>query len=210
MRREFHVRFCEGLGVRFPRATRLVLGFQHRKEAERFSKELVKRLARFNLELHPDKTRLIEFGRYAIENRSRRGAGKPESFDFLGFTHSCTITRVGGWYAVRRQTMRKRMRAKLQEVKTTLRRRMHDPVPAQGLYLRSVMRGHSRYYGVPGNSYALQAFRAVLARHWWKTLNRRSQGRHVTWSRIWCLMNRWVPSPRICHPYPTERLQVIT
>ncbi len=187
-----------------------VLGFQHRKEAERFLAELRERLARFHLELHPDKTRLIEFGRFAIENRCRRGANKPESFDFLGFTHSCTITRVGGWYAVRRQTMRKRMRAKLQEIKQTLRRRMHDPVPAQGKYLAAVMRGYSRYYGVPGNSYALKAFRAVLARQWWKTLNRRSQGHHVSWSRVWRLVNRWVPHPRICHPHPSERLQVTT
>ena len=110
--------------VRF--ADDFVLGFQYRKEAERFLAELRERLARFNLELHPDKTRLIEFGRFAIENRRRRGAGKPESFDFLGFTRSCTITRVGGWYVVRRQTMRKRMRAKLREVKETLRRRFAE------------------------------------------------------------------------------------
>ena len=198
----------EVIVVRF--ADDFVLGFQYRKEAERFLAELRERLARFNLELHPDKTRLIEFGRFAIENRRRRAAGKPESFDFLGFTHSCTITRVGGWYAVRRQTMRKRMRAKLRDVKETLRRRMHDPVPAQGKYLAAVMRGYSRYYGVPGNSHALQAFRAVLVRHWWRTLNRRSQGRHVSWSRIWRLFNRWVPHARICHPYPSERLQVNT
>ena len=186
-----------------------VLGFQYRREAECFLAELRERFTRFNLALHPDKTRLIEFGRFALVNRKRRGEGKPASFDFLGFTHSCAINRAG-WHTVRRQTMRKRLQAKLREVKETLRQRLHDPVPEQGRYLGAVVRGHTRYYGVPGNSRALGAFRWAVGRLWWHALNRRSQGRHVTWRRLRRLLRRWLPSPRICHPYPSQRLRVRT
>jgi group II intron reverse transcriptase/maturase len=186
-----------------------VVGFQHRDEAARFLAELRERFAKFGLELHPDKTRLIEFGRFADENRRRRGGGKPETFDFLGFTHSCAKTRAGR-FTVLRRTMRKRLRAKLQEVKTELRCRMHDPVPEQGAYLRSVVSGHYRYYGVPLNRPALKAFGYAVGWIWFRMLRRRSQRHRLTWSRMRRLLRRWLPPPRICHPYPLVRLGVVT
>jgi group II intron reverse transcriptase/maturase len=135
-----------------------IVGFEHRFEAERFLSELGERFAHFGLELHPDKTRLIEFGRFAGSNRERREEGNPETFNFLGFTHICAKTR-GGKFTVLRKTMRKRRQAKLKEVYGELRRRMHDPVPEQGAYLRSVIMGHARYYGVPMNGSSVAAFR---------------------------------------------------
>jgi len=186
-----------------------VVGFQHRDEAERFLTELRERFAKFGLELHPDKTRLIEFGRFAESNRRGRGGGKPETFDFLGFTHSCAKTRAGK-FTVLRQTMRKRLRTKLSEVKAELRRRMHDPVPEQGAYLRSVVRGHCRYYGVPMNGPALNAFRYAVGWIWCRTLRRRSQRHRLPWTRMRRLISRWLPTPRICHPYPLVRFGVVT
>jgi group II intron reverse transcriptase/maturase len=186
-----------------------VVGFQHRAEAERFLVELRERFAKFGLELHPDKTRLIEFGRFAESNRRDRGGGKPETFDFLGFTHSCAKTREGK-FTVLRQTMRKRLRTKLSEVKAELRRRMHDPVPEQGAYLHSVVKGHCQYYGVPLNGPALKAFRYAVGWIWCRTLRRRSQRHRLTWSRMRRLINRWLPTPRICHPYPLVRFGVVT
>ena len=209
MRRELHVRFCEGGGVKLPSATRLVVGFEHRAEAERFLAELRERFTKFGLELHPDKTRLIEFGRFADRDRRRGGGGKPETFNFLGFTHSCTKTRAGK-FTVLRQTMRKRWQAKLEEVKAELRRRLHDPVPEQGTYLRSVVRGHIRYYGVPMNGQALNAFRYAVGWLWGRALRRRSQRHRTTALRLRCLVSRWLPPPRICHPYPFVRLGVVT
>ena len=193
--------------VRF--ADDIVLGFQHRDDAVRFQAELKERFRKFNLELHPEKTRLIEFGRFAAANRQRRGAGKPETFDFLGFTHICGQTRKGR-FQVRRKTMRKRVRAKLKEVKAELWRRMHQPVPDVGRWLHSVLRGHYRYYGVPGNSSPLSKFRLEVLRRWRRTLSRRSQKGYVTWARMSRLAKRWLPSPRICHPYPSQRLCVTT
>jgi group II intron reverse transcriptase/maturase len=187
------------IAVRF--ADDAVVGFEHRYEAEWFLKELRERFALFGLELHPEKTRLIEFGRYAIETRRRRGEGKPETFNFLGFTHSCAKTRKGS-FTILRQTMRKRWQAKLKEVKAVLRQRMHLPIPEQGAYVRAVVLGHNRYYGVPMNTPALCAFRWGIGRVWWRVLNRRSQGRHVAWSRVRRLVMRWTPPPRICHRYP--------
>jgi len=186
-----------------------VVGFQHRAEAERFLAELRERFAKFGLELHPDKTRLIEFGRFAESNRRGRGGGKPETFDFLGFTHSCAKTRAGK-FTVLRQTMRKRLRTKLSEVKAELRRRMHEPVLEQGAYLHSVVKGHCQYYGVPLNGPALKAFRYAVGWIWCRTLRRRSQRHRLTWSRMRRLINRWLPTPRICHPYPLVRLGVVT
>ncbi len=186
-----------------------VVGFQHRDEAERFLAELRERFAKFGLEMHPDKTRLIEFGRFAESNRRGRGGGKPETFDFLGFTHSCAKTRAKK-FTVLRQTMRKRLRTKLSEVKAELRRRMHDPVPEQGAYLRSVVRGHCRYYGVPMNGPALNAFRYAVGWIWCRTLRRRSQRHRLPWTRMRRLINRWLPTPRICHPYPLVRFGVVT
>ncbi len=209
MRRESHVRFGEGAGVQLPRATRLIVGFQHQSDAERFRTELAERFRKFRLELHPDKTRLLEFGAFAAESRRKRGQGKPETFDFLGFTHICGKKR-NGRYTVLRQTMRKRLQAKLSEVKTDLRRRRHDPIPAVGGWLRSVVNGHLRYYGVPMNGPALVAFRDGVSRHWHRALAHRSHKGRLTWARMARLIDRWLPPVRIYHPYPLRRMGVIT
>jgi group II intron reverse transcriptase/maturase len=194
--------------VRF--ADDFVVGFEHRVEAERFLAELRERFAHFGLELHPEKTRLIEFGRFARSNRQKRGdRGAPDSFNFLGFTHSCGKTRKGG-FTVLRQTMRKRWQAKLKAVKAELKARMHDPIPEVGKYLRSVVLGHVRYYGVPRNGPAIIAFRRAVGLVWWRVLRRRSQGNHLPLRRMWPLLDTWFPPARICHPYPSQRLGVIT
>ena len=187
----------------------VVFGFQHRSDAERFRNELTERLRKFRLELHPDKTRLLEFGQFAAENRKRRGQRKPETFDFLGFTHICGKTRSER-FTVLRQTMRKRLQAKLGEVKTSLTRRMHDPIPEVGRWLGAVVEGHCRYYGVPMNSLALHLFRFRVARLWYRALSRRSQKGRVRWERMNRLIDRWLPPTRIYHPYPLRRLGVIT
>ena len=193
--------------VRF--ADDFVVGFHHRFEAEQFLAELHKRLAQFGLELHPDKTRLIEFGRYAVHNRLKRGQGKPETFNFLGFTHICGKTRKGH-FTVLRKTMRKRLHAKLKEVHAELRRCMHDPIPEQGAYLRSVVAGHTRYYGVPMNGPSVSVFRKEVCRLWLKILRRRSHKHHLPWNRMERLIARWIPLSRVCHPYPLVRFGVIT
>ena len=196
--------------MRFPRATRLIVGFQHKSDAERFLAELAERFRKFNLELHPDKTRLLEFGPFAAENRRRGGRGKPETFNFLGFTHICGKKRSNGMFTVLRQTIRKRLQAKLREVKTELRRRLHDPIPAVGQWLRSIVGGHLRYYGVPTNSQALCVFRYRVAWLWQRALMRRSQTGYVTWARMRRLVDHWLPPARVCHPYPLRRMGVIT
>ena len=193
--------------VRF--ADDFVVGFQHRSEAERFLTELRERFAQFGLELHSNKTRLIEFGHFAAQNRSGRGDRKPETFNFLGFTHICGKTRRGK-FTVLRRTMRKKLQAKLREVHAVLRRRMHDPVPDQGAYLRSVVLGHTRYFGVPMNGPSVSAFRVEICRLWAKVLRRRSQKHSLTWTRMQRLIARWIPSARICHPYPLQRFGVMT
>ena len=194
--------------VRF--ADDLVLGFQYKSDAERFWKELAERFRKFQLELHPEKTRLLEFGRFAAENRKRRGQRKPVTFNFLGFTHICGKRRSNGRFTVLRQTMRQRLQAKLSEVKAELRRRMHDPIPEVGKWLRSVVGGHVRYYGVPMNNQALHLFRFQVGRHWHSALARRSQTGRIHWDRMQRLIDRWLPPPRVCHPYPLRRLGVIT
>lgn len=194
--------------VRF--ADDVVMGFQSKMEAERFLVELRERLAKFHLELHPDKTRLVEFGPYAAEHRRRRGEGKPETFDFLGFTHICARRRSNGRFTVLRQTIRKRLQAKLSEVKTELRRRMHLPVSEVGKWLRSVVGGHIRYFGVPMNGGAISLFRLQVGRIWHRVLSRRSQKGRVSWDRMRRLIARWLPPARVCHPYPLVRLGVIT
>jgi RNA-directed DNA polymerase len=187
-----------------------LIGFESKTEAERFWKELEERMAKFSLELHPEKTRLLEFGRHAADNRKRRGEGKPETFNFLGFTHICGTTQKGR-FAVIRHTIRKRWQAKLQEVKTELRERMHDPIPEVGAWLRSVMGGHIRYYGVPGNRYALANFRFAVGTYWHRILERRSQNGRVHWeNRMKRLIKRWLPPAHIYHPYPSLRLRVTT
>ena len=193
--------------VRF--ADDAVLGFQNESDALRFRQELAERLGKFGLELHPEKTRLLEFGPTAAESRRWRGEGKPETFNFLGFTHICGKKR-NGRFTVRRQTIRKRLQAKLNEVKAELRRRMHDPVPEVGQWLGSVVGGHIRYYGVPTNYPALSLFRYQVGWLWHRALSRRSQNGRVHWDRMRRLIARWLPPARICHPYPLRRLGVIT
>jgi RNA-directed DNA polymerase len=193
--------------VRF--ADDIVVGFQHRSDAERFQADLVQRLARFNLELNTEKTRLIEFGRFAAENRRRRGLGRPETFAFLGFTHMCGKTRAGR-YALRRKTIAKRMAAKLREVNALLRQRRHWPIAEQGQWLGSVVRGHTAYYAVPGNIAAVSAFRKQVTRLWGRSLRRRSQRHRVTWERMGRLEARWLPATRITHPWPNVRFDART
>jgi RNA-directed DNA polymerase len=185
--------------VRF--ADDLVAGFEHKVDAERFLADLRERFAKFGLELHPEKTRLIEFGRYAARNRAARGLGKPETFDFLGLTHICASGRNGGFW-VKRITVSKRMRAKLKALNAEIKRRRHEPIPVQGRWLGSVVRGHVAYYAVPGNSQAVQAFRDQVTRHWMKALRRRSQRHRVTWERMHRLARRWLPPARTMHPFP--------
>ena len=206
---EVHVRFCEGLAGKFRRSTLLVMGFQFRHEAERFLTELKERFAEFSLETHSEKTRLIEFGRFAEANRAERGDGKPATFDFLGFTHICSRTKKGNIFTVRRKTITKRLRAKLKEVREMVMCRRHEPVCEHGRWLRSVVQGHLNYFAVPGNISALETFRTEITKAWFYALRRRSQkGRILTWDRIKRLIATWIPKARIQHPYPNQRLCV--
>jgi RNA-directed DNA polymerase len=181
-----------------------IIGFEHHLDAEKFLAGLRERFARFGLELHPGKTRLIEFGRFAATSRARRGLGKPETFDFLGFTHICAKSRNGRFW-LKRITISKRMRAKLKLVKDQLRQRMHEPVPEQGRWLTAVVRGHMNYYAVPGNLQAVAAFRDQIARHWLKTLRRRGQKTRTDWARMHRITTRWLPPARVMHPFPQAR-----
>jgi RNA-directed DNA polymerase len=183
--------------------------FQYRGEGRRFWRELAERLEQFGLKLHPQKTRLIEFGRFASSNRKARGEGKPESFDFLGFTHVCARRRSDGRFTVRRLTIAKRQRKKLKEIRAWLKRNRAIPVADQGRYVGSVIRGAIQYFGVPGNSAALCAFRTEICKSWLRALRRRSQkAAKLTWDRFNQLVRQWVPSIRLVHPYPNERLHV--
>jgi RNA-directed DNA polymerase len=186
-----------------------VAGFERRAEAERFQRDLSERFDKFKLELQTDKTRLLEFGRFASLDRARRGQSKPETFTFLGFTFICGRTRKGG-YSVLRQTIQKRMRAKVQAIKQELHRRLHDPIPKQGAWLRTVLLGHYRYYGVPMNGAALRAFWNQVIRLWRVALRRRSQRTRITRRRMDQLVRCWLPLPHIYHPYPSQRLNVRT
>ena len=181
----------------------IVTGFQYRSDAEQFLTDMRQRCQKFELQLHPDKTRLIQFGRFAIDTRNRRGEGKPETFEFLGFTHSCSKTR-NGKFMVRRLTSKSRLRAKLQRVKTTLRQHMHAPVAQVGRWLAAVVRGHCQYFAVSGNSRAVGSFRTQVIRYWFWTLRRRSHKTRITRVRMQRLIRRWIPNVRIMHPYPTE------
>jgi RNA-directed DNA polymerase len=194
--------------VRF--ADDIVVGFNSKADADQFRAELTERMQKFNLELHPEKTRLLEFGPYAIDQRQWRGEGKPETFNFLGFTHICVKKRSNGRFTVLRQTIRKRLQTKLNAVKAELRRRMHEPIPEQGKWLQAVVRGHVRYYGVPMNQPALAMFRFRVGWLWHRSLSRRSQNGRVLWDRMRRLITRWLPLPAVCHPYPLRRRGVIT
>jgi group II intron reverse transcriptase/maturase len=188
----------------------IVVGFQGRMDADIFRSELAERFAKFSLELHSEKTRVIEFGPSAIANAERRGEGNPKTFDFLGFTHMCGKKRSNGMFTVIRKTRKKRMRAKLKQIKFELRKRMHYSIPEVGKWLKSVVTGHYRYFGVPMNGEALASFRFQLVRHWWRTLNRRSQKPSVTWERMKRYVSHWLPPPTVCHPYPLRRFGVVT
>ncbi|HEX3313153.1 MAG TPA: reverse transcriptase domain-containing protein [Streptosporangiaceae bacterium] len=197
-------RFARGdvIIVRF--ADDFIVGFEEREDAERFLAEMRERFAKFSLELHPGKTRLIEFGRHAARRRAARGEGKPETFAFLGFTHICATSRRGRFW-VRRKTDSKRMRAKLKMVKDQLRRRRYQPIPEQGRWLAAVVRGHQAYYAVPGNNRAVNAFRTQAARHWHHALQRRSQKSQLPWTRMNRIVTRWLPPTRTLHPFPEVR-----
>lgn len=187
----------------------LIAGFEFQSDAERFLGELRQRLSKLALELHPEKTRLIEFGRKAAENRRARGLGRPQTFTFLGFTHACARAK-GGWFMLKRTTISQKMRAKLHEVKATLMRNRHRSIPEQGRWLASVVRGHFAYYAVPGNIHAMLAFRTEVTRHWRRALRRRSQRSRLHWNRMDRLADRWLPRARISHPWPQQRFDVNT
>src|SRR5215211_7358040 len=184
-----------------------IMGFQHESDARRFLEEMRERLGKFALTLHPEKTRLIEFGRFAAERRERRGLGKPETFDFLGFTFICGKTRTGR-FQIKRKTRADRMRAKLREIRDVLRRSMHLPIPAQGKWLGRVVRGYFNYHAVPTNARALDVFRHHVTDLWRRTLRRRGQKDRITWARMTQLANAWLPKPIILHPWPSERFAV--
>jgi len=190
--------------VKFPGAARLVVGFEHEAEAKGFLVDLQQRMEKFALSLHPDKTRLIEFGRFAAQNRARRGLGKPQTFNFLGFTHISGRSRKGG-FQLKRKSRRNRMRAKLREIKEALRRRMHDSIPEQGKWLAQVVRGYFNYHAVPTNAPSLSAFRYHVTDLWRRTLKRRSQKDRTTWHRITRLVADYLPPVRILHPWPDTR-----
>jgi RNA-directed DNA polymerase len=193
--------------VRF--ADDFIVGFEYEEDARRFWDELRERFAKFGLELHPDKTRLVEFGRHAARRRAARGLGKPETFDFLGFTHICATSR-SGWFWLKRITVSKRMRAKLREVNDQLKQRRHQPIPVQGQWLRSVLQGHAAYYAVPGNTDAVSAFRYHVTQHWFQALRRRSQRTRINWTRMNRIATRWLPQVRVMHPFPEARFAART
>jgi RNA-directed DNA polymerase len=185
----------------------LVAGFEHEDDARRFLDAMRERFEKFTLSLHPDKTRLIEFGRHAAFERKKRGLGKPETFMYLGFIHICGKSRRGN-FLLKRKTRRDRLRTKLQDLKAELRRRMHQPIPVQGKWLRQVITGHFAYYAVPANGRALSAFRYHVTDLWRRTLRRRSQRNGLTWDRMTRLADDWLPQPRILHPWPQQRFAV--
>ena len=181
-----------------------IVGFQHRSDAERFLRELHERLRQFSLELHPEKTRLIEFGRFAARTREHAKLGAPETFNFLGFTHACGTTEKGK-FQIERRTIQKRMTAKLHELKLELQRRRHQPIPEQGRWLQQVVGGYFGYYGVPGNEKRLRSFRDQVPRLWLRTLRRRGQRDKMNWARMGRLVDRWLPPVQWHHPWPEQR-----
>jgi group II intron reverse transcriptase/maturase len=182
-----------------------VLGFQHREDAERFLEQLRERVGKFGLELPAEKTRLIEFGRYATERRVKRGEGKPETFHFLGFTHICGTSHKTGYFTVQRKTIGKRMAAKLKDIQATLRQRMHENIRGTVEWVQSVVRGYFRYHAIPGNEERLRAFLHEVRRGWLRTLRRRSQRSRWTWKRFQERLGVLLPTVEIQHPYPTAR-----
>ena len=186
-----------------------VMGFQYEGEAKRFLSAIAERLGRFGLKLHPEKTRLIAFGRFAAAQRKERGLGKPETFDFLGLTHCCSQNRQG-WYEIQRLTVKKRMRLTLRAIRETLMRRRHEPVAVLGRWLGTVMRGYFAYFAVPGNMDRLNGFRTEVIRAWLHALRRRSQRARMSWRRFGPIVNRYLPPVKLAHPYPSQRFRVMT
>jgi group II intron reverse transcriptase/maturase len=182
-----------------------VLGFQNREEAEQFLEQLRERLGKFGLELHPDKTRLIEFGRFAAEHRRKRGEGKPETFNFLGFTHYCGTTQKTGRFTLKRRTIGKRMAAKLKDIHAQLQQRRHESNVNMVKWLQSVVRGYFNYHAIPGNRVRLQAFRNDVLRLWLHQLRRRSQKSRWTWERFLARLGVLLPEVCTLHPYPNVR-----
>jgi group II intron reverse transcriptase/maturase len=185
----------------------IVAGFEREADARRFWDAMRQRFEQFALELHADKTRLLEFGRFAAPSRKKRGLGKPETFTFLGFIFICGKSMRGA-FQLQRKSRGDRMRATLKEIKAQLRRRMHDPIPSQGRWLRSVVQGYFAYHAVPTNTRAIGAFRYHVTDLWRRTLRRRSQKDAMTWERMTKLAAAWLPSPRILHPWPDQRFDV--
>jgi RNA-directed DNA polymerase len=200
-------RYARGQVIIVRYADDIVMGFEHEGEARRFVADMRQRMEKFALSLHPEKTRLIEFGRYAAERRARRGLGKPETFNFLGFTHICGRSRQGV-FQLKRQTRRDRMRARLRAIKEELQRRMHEPIPLQGKWLRQVVRGYFAYHAVPTNGKSMSTFRHYVTDLWRRALQRRSQRDRSTWQRIAQLAAEFLPPVRILHPWPSERFAV--
>jgi RNA-directed DNA polymerase len=186
-----------------------IMGFQHQGTARRFLQEIKERLARFRLELHPDKTRVLQFGRYAAENRASQGEEKPEVFDFLGFTHCCGTSKRG-WFKVVRQTSKARMRKTLAAIKEALKRRRHEPVQETGKWLGRVVQGYFNYFAVPGNLKRLDGFRKAVYRLCRGALMRRSQKHRLQWSKFVKLTDHFIPFCRLVHPYPKQRFRVNT
>jgi group II intron reverse transcriptase/maturase len=186
-----------------------VVGFQKWEDAQRFYADLSARVQKFGLELHPEKTRVIEFGRFADQRRREVGKGRPETFKFLGFTHICGKSKTNGFLLLR-HTIPERMTAKLAEVKAELQTRRHHSIPEQGKWLGSVLRGYYAYHAVPTNVHALQAFLTQVERHWLKALRRRGQRDRTNWARMRILSKRWLPTPKILHPWPTPRFDART
>jgi group II intron reverse transcriptase/maturase len=205
--KQWRQRHAQGDVIMVRYADDVVVGFEHQADAERFWQDMRARLAEFALTLHPGKTRLIEFGRHAAKNRRARGLGKPETFNFLGFTHISGHSRRGG-FQLKRKSRSDRVRARWQVIKETLRRRMHETIDEQGAWLRRVVMGFNAYHAVPTNAAALSDFRHNVADLWRRTLRRRSQKGAVTWQRMTGLANRWLPTPRITHPWPDKRFAV--
>jgi hypothetical protein len=205
---QWRSRHATGHAIVVRYADDFVLGFQHRDEAERFLADLQDRLAGFGLSLHPDKTRLIEFGRHAALDRRGRGEGKPETFAFLGFTHICGRTRNGNRFTVKRKTVTKRLRAKIQAVNAHVRRHLHHG-GALAHWLRGVVQGYMNYHAVPGNLDSVLSFRTQVIRYWFHALRRRGDRHRIPWPRFGPFANRWLPRARVVHPYPSQRFAAI-